>query len=150
MVTGVGVFCGCSGTTVNANEIVVKQDVGDGKLQVWDGRQSAGWHWTWGTTTRYQQSVTYWFSLKEDEGKKNDESIQVRFNDGGHGNISGSLRYDFPLDAEHMKRLHSKYGNAAAINHELIAQVVNKSVYMTGPLMSSRESFSEKRNDLIN
>ena len=35
-------------------------------------------------------------------------------------------------------------------NHELVRQVVNKSVYMTGPLMSSRESYAEKRADMIN
>jgi hypothetical protein len=141
----------CSGTTVDANEIVVKQDFADGQLQVWDGRSQAGWRWTWGgRTTRYPQSRTYWYSARTDEGKAVDESIKVRFNDGGHGNISGSLRYDLPLDAEHMKKLHSKYGSMAAIDHELIAQVVNKSVYMTGPLMSSRESYAERRNDLIN
>ncbi|MEK7603819.1 MAG: hypothetical protein AAB461_01730 [Patescibacteria group bacterium] len=31
----------------------------------------------------------------------------------------------------------------------MVETVVNKSVYMTGPLMSSRESFAEKRNDLL-
>ena len=142
---------GCSGTTVDAHEIVVKQDFADGALQVWDGRASPGWHATWGgRITRYPQSVTYWFSSRVDEGKTIDESIRVRFNDGGHGNISGSLRYDMPQDLDSMKKLHAKYGSAAAIDKELIAQVVNKSVYMTGPLMSSRESYAERRNDLIN
>lgn len=37
-----------------------------------------------------------------------------------------------------------------AIDHELVRQVVNKSVFMSGPLMSSRESYAEKRADLIN
>jgi hypothetical protein len=37
-----------------------------------------------------------------------------------------------------------------AIDHELVRQVVNKGVYMSGPLMSSRESYAEKRADLIN
>jgi hypothetical protein len=38
----------------------------------------------------------------------------------------------------------------AAIDHELVRQVVNKSVFMSGPLMSSRESYAERRADLIN
>lgn len=38
----------------------------------------------------------------------------------------------------------------ASIDHELVRQVVNKGVYMSGPLMSSRESYAEKRADLIN
>jgi hypothetical protein len=142
-----------SGTmiTVGANEIVVKQDVTGGTLHVWDGRVTPGPHAVfWGTVTRYKVSDQLWFSAKEDEGKKTDDSIKVRFNDGGHGNISGSLRYTLPDDPSKMIRLHQTYHSMAAIDHELIRQVVNKSVYMSGPLMSSRESYAEKRADLIN
>lgn len=134
-------------TTVGADEIVVKQNVLDGQLQVWT---SPGVHWqNFGKVTRYKKSAQYWFSSHEDEGKKTDDSIKVRFNDGGHGNVSGSLRYSLPLDTNKMIFLHSTYGSMEAINHELVRQVVNKSVYMTGPLMSSRESYAERRNDLI-
>ena len=134
-------------TTVGADEIVVKQNVLDGQLQVWN---SPGVHWqNFGHVTRYKKSAQYWFSAKEDEGKKTDDSIKVRFNDGGHGSISGSLRYQLPSDPNRMIQLHSTYGSMAAIEHELVKQVVNKSVFMTGPLMSSRESYAERRNDLI-
>ena len=142
-----------SGTviTVQANEIVVKQDISGGALHVWDGRSDAGPHGVWwGTITRYNVSNQLWFSAKEDEGKKTDDSIKVRFNDGGHGNISGSLRYTLPQDPNKMIALHQTYHSSAAIDHELIRQVVNKGVYMSGPLMSSRESYAEKRADLIN
>src|ERR1700722_9981647 len=134
-------------TTVRADEIVVKQSVLTGNLDVW---VSPGPKFTWfGHVTRYKKSAQYWFSTKEDEGKQTDDSIRVRFNDGGHGNVSGSLRYFLPTDSNKMIQLHMTYGSMQAIDHELIRQVVNKSVYMTGPLMSSRESFAEKRNDLI-
>lgn len=134
-------------TTVAADEIVVKQNILDGHLQVWN---TPGVHWqNFGKVTRYKKSSQYWFSSHEDEGKKTDDSIKVRFNDGGHGNVSGSLRYNLPLDTNKMILLHSTYGSMDAINHELVRQVVNKSVYMTGPLMSSRESYAERRNDLI-
>jgi len=77
-------------TTVDADEIVIKQDVIGGQLHVWD---TPGVHWqNFGTVTRYKRSAQLWFSAKVDEGKKTDDSIKVRFNDGGHGNISGSLR----------------------------------------------------------
>jgi hypothetical protein len=46
--------------------------------------------------------------------------------------------------------LHQTYHSMEAIDHELVRQVVNKGVYMSGPLMSSRESYAEKRADLIN
>ena len=135
-------------TTVDADEIVIKQDVVGGQLHVWD---TPGVHWqNFGTVTRYKRSAQLWFSSKEDEGKKTDDSIKVRFNDGGHGNISGSLRYTLPSDPNKMLALHQTYHSMNAIDHELIRQVVNKSVFMSGPLMSSRESYAEKRADLIN
>lgn len=135
-------------TTVAADEIVIKQDVIGGQLHVWD---TSGVHWqNFGTITRYKRSAQLWFSIKEDEGKKLDESIKVRFNDGGHGNISGSLRYTLPTDPNKMIALHQTYHSPQAIDHELVRQVVNKSVFMSGPLMSSRESYAEKRADLIN
>jgi regulator of protease activity HflC (stomatin/prohibitin superfamily) len=144
------VFWVFSGTivTVQADEIVIKQDLLGGQLHVWD---TPGPHAVfWGTVTRYKRSAQLWFSVKEDEGKKSDESIKVRFNDGGHGNISGSLRYTLPIDQNKMITLHQTYHSMEAIDHELVRQVVNKGVYMSGPLMSSRESYAEKRADLIN
>jgi regulator of protease activity HflC (stomatin/prohibitin superfamily) len=139
-----------SGTmvTVQADEIVIKQDLLGGQLHVWD---TPGPHAVlWGTVTRYKRSAQLWFSAKTDEGKTEDDSIKVRFNDGGHGNISGSLRYTLPTDPNRMLTLHQTYHSMEAIDHELVRQVVNKGVYMSGPLMSSRESYAEKRADLIN
>jgi len=134
-------------TTVDAKEIVVHQTVTNGALEVWT---TPGPHFQFfGKITRYKKSDTLWFSAKKDEGKDTDDSIKVRFNDGGHGNLSGSIRYDLPTDAAHVIALHQKYGSMESIDHDLVRQVVNKSVYMTGPLMSSRESYAEKRNDLI-
>ncbi len=135
-------------TTVAGDEIVIKQDFFGGELHVWD---APGVHWqNFGTLTHYKRSAQLWFSVKEDEGKKTDDSIKVRFNDGGHGNISGSLRYSLPNDPVKMIELHRTYHSMASIDHELVRQVVNKGVYMSGPLMSSRESYAEKRADLIN
>jgi hypothetical protein len=42
-----------------------------------------------------------------------------------------------------------KYGSQEAIQKNLIETVTNKCVYMTGPLMSSKESYAEKRTSLI-
>jgi SPFH domain / Band 7 family len=135
-------------TTVGADEIVVKQDLVGGQLHVWD---TPGVHWqNFGTVTRYKRSAQFWFSAREDEGKKTDDSIKVRFNDGGHGNISGSLRYTLPTDPNKVLLVHQTFHSMQAIDHELVQQVVNKGVYMSGPLMSSRESYAEKRADLIN
>jgi regulator of protease activity HflC (stomatin/prohibitin superfamily) len=149
VVVGVGIaVVSNSVMTVGSDEIVVKQNLLDGQLQVWN---TPGVHWqNFGKITVYRKSQQYWFSSRTDEGKPTDDSIKVRYSDGAHSNISGSLRYNLPLDEKDMILLHSTYGSMAAIDHELIKQVVNKSVFLTGPLMTSRESYAEKRNDLIN
>lgn len=134
--------------TVGAGEIVVKQGAFDGKLDVWT--QPGLYCKCFGRLTVYKRSDQYWFSKDPEEGKAKDESIKVRFNDGGHGNISGSLSYDLPTDMESMKRLHATFGSQDNLERRLVSQVVNKAVYMAGPLMSSKESAGESRSDLIN
>src|SRR5277367_3794479 len=107
-------------TTVDADEVVIKQDWIGGGLHVWN---SPGVHWqNFGTLTRYKRSAQLWFSAKKDEGKDADakavdESIKVRFNDGGHGNISGSLRYSLPTNQAQMVELHRTYHNQEEIDH---------------------------------
>jgi regulator of protease activity HflC (stomatin/prohibitin superfamily) len=104
----------------------------------------------WGKVTMYSKRGQFWFSSKEDQGRAIDDAIKVRFNDGANGAISGSLSYELPIgDEKAMRELHTLYGSEQAIVHELIRTVVEKSVYFAGPLMSSREAFAEKRNDLI-
>lgn len=134
--------------TVGAGEIVIKQGAIDGKLDVWT--QPGLYCQCLGKITHYKKSNQIWFSHKNDEGKDSDESIKVRFNDGGHGNISGSLSFDLPIDTVAFTKLHSTFGSQAAIEHRLMRQVVEKAIYMAGPLMSSKESSGESRADLIN
>lgn len=75
----------------------------------------------------------------------------ARFNDGGHGTMQGiSVQWEMPLDHARLYELHTKFGSEEAIEQKLIAPAVTKAIYMTGPLMSSKESYAEKRNYLIN
>lgn len=60
------------------------------------------------------------------------------------------MQYDLPLDSANLTELHTKYGSAEAIQKQVMEVVTNKVIYMTGPVMSSRESYAEKRNYLIN
>lgn len=46
--------------------------------------------------------------------------------------------------------LHTKYVSQDGIETALVRTNIEKAVYMTGPLMSSKESSSTKRTDLIN
>jgi hypothetical protein len=141
------VFSGKIWQNVNADQIVVTQDPIDGDLH---------WHITaglkfqkWGRVTEYIKSSQYWFSKQEDQGDDVDQSIRIRFNDGGHARISGSYRWELPLGDSILTMLHSKFGSMRAVEQELIRPVLEKSVYMTGPLMSSKQSYAETRNDLI-
>ena len=121
---------------VDATEIAIIQSPVRGTLTCYT---TQGWKPQWfGKVTSYPKRSQYEFET------------QVRFNDGGHGTMKGSVQYEMPLDCASLTVLHQQFGSSDAIARQLIQKVVNKSVYMTGPLMSSKESYAEKRNYLIN
>ena len=103
-----------------------------------------------GTIERFPRSAQYWFSARKDEGKTHDESIKTRYNDGAHGYISGSIRFDYPSDETSFLDLYKTYRTHEAVEKQLVGQCMTKAIYMTGPLMSSKESYSDRRNELIN
>jgi regulator of protease activity HflC (stomatin/prohibitin superfamily) len=53
------------------------------------------------------------------------------------------------MDDQAIIKIHSIFGSQEALEMQLIKTNIEKAVYMTGPLMSSKESYAEKRNDLI-
>lgn len=119
---------------VRADELVIIQGVG-GKLNCYT---TAGPKFqAYGRVTSYPRRSQYEFKT------------DVRFNDGGHGTMTGSIQWEMPSSCENMIILHQKFGSPEAVQEQLIEKAVNKSVYMTGPLMSSKESYAEKRNMLI-
>jgi hypothetical protein len=120
---------------VGADEIVCIQNPLTGSFK---------WCISAGPTPQWLGSTTTYYKLEVYEF-----SIGVRFNDGGHGTIIGSINYKLPLDAKHLTKLHTEYGSQEAIQKQLVETVTNKCVYMTGPLMSSKESYAEKRTSLI-
>src|SRR5262245_13988447 len=63
----------------------------------------------WGKVTKYRKQDQFWFSARSDQGKKLDESIQVRFNDGGHAQISGSVSWEMPMVCDNIVALHIRY-----------------------------------------
>jgi len=142
--------------SVDANEIVVIQDPIDGELH-WYTQQGLKWQ-GFGSVTAYPKRAVYDFNCeKYKEGTSEsqcadgtvDRRISIRFNDGGHGWVDGSIQYEMPLNDANLTQLHVRFGSRESIQKQLVETVVNKSVYMTGPLMSSRESFADKRNDLL-
>lgn len=129
--------------SVDAGEIVVIQDAADGEMHV---SKTAGLIWQgWGKATHYKKSNTFWFNI---DGENN-RTIPVKWNDGGTASIEGSIRYDMPLDDAQIIALHSTFGSQEAIENAIIKVNMEKAVYFTGPLMTSKESYAEKKNDLI-
>lgn len=134
-----GIFCLWGSKNVfevnDANKIMVIQSPIRGHLKWYT---DAGVKWQgFGKVTKYPKRDIY------------DFKTPVRFNDGGHGTMEGSVSYDLPMDEINLNSIQSKFGNAKSLEAQLISTVVNKAIYMTGPLMSSKESYSEKRNYLI-
>lgn len=92
------------------------------------------------------------------ELEKNDEgyiaggknpAAALTFNDKGRGFIVGSFRVVLPNDGQNMKKIQQDFGSEAALINNLVRPTLYKVVTSCGSLMSSLESVSETRTDLI-
>lgn len=128
-------FMGRMYENLDADEIMVIQTPFSGKL-VWYTTPGMKWQ-GFGTVTKYPKRSSYQFQN------------QIRFNDGGHATLKGSIQYEYTVDESIMTNIHTKFRNHDNVEAQLIKTIVDKSLYMTGPLMSSSESYSAKRNYLI-
>lgn len=54
-----------------------------------------------------------------------------------------------PLDEEKLNLIHSKFHSSENIEHQLLRTHLEKVIYLTGPLMSSTESYSSMRAQLL-
>ena len=133
--------------TNEANSIMVVQIPILGTLN-WYTTPGTQLSW-WGKVTKYPKREQFWFSSKPDQGSEHDESLKIRFNDGAHGTISGSISWEMPMDNERLNRIHAKYGSPEAVEKQLVRTVLERAVYTAGPLMSSTESYAERRNELL-
>lgn len=133
-------------TNVDASSVVVIQSPISGNLTV---HTDPGWKWRgFGSVTTYPRREQFSFSKLVDQGKSADESIQTRFNDGGHGSISGVINWTMPLKPESVIRLHKDFHGFEAIEQMLIRPTIQKVIYNVGPTMSSTESSAERRPDI--
>lgn len=135
--------------TKKADEILAIQSIGTGEVSWYTGTESWVWQF-WGNTTTYKKRSIFEFDHATGATNKDcDNGIDVRFNDGGHAVMCGSIQYDMPTDPMSLIEIHTKYGSQEAVQRQLVEKITGTAVYLSGPLMSSRESFSEKRNDLV-
>lgn len=76
-------------------------------------------------------------------------AAQLTFNDKGRGMLIGSFRVVLPNDAQNMEKIQQDFGSERALINNLVKPTLYKVVTACGPLMSSLESVSETRTDLI-
>ena len=131
------------GGEVKTGTYVVRQEFLTGKM---DAITEEGWFLKLGYTTIFPVSDIIWFSDDATEGSTKDESISIRFNDGAKGNINGSVRFVLPTDKDKLKKLKKQFSNFERIRKELVLPVVREAIYLTASLMSSKESYTNKRN----
>lgn len=134
------------------SKIYVNQYPVTGTYEVWT---EGGMQWQlWGNVHEYSKTTQVEFTGVE----KNDDGYiaaganpgaALTFNDKGRGFIIGSLRVILPTDFTHMAKIQQEFGSEEALINTLIKPTLYKVVTSCGPLMSSLESVSETRTDLI-
>lgn len=130
---------------VDASEIVLIQSP-TGTL-TW--HTTPGWVWQgFGKVTRYKKRDIIEFQPAAFQGAA-DERLPIVFNDAGKGVVKGSINYELPLNAKQLTEMHSFYPDQQSLEDGLVRPALNKSVYLTGTMMTSYESYKEKRSMLI-
>lgn len=129
---------------LDAHELMVIQSPVSGELTVYT---DPGIKWQgFGKVTKYPRRAQYSFM---DTAKSESNSKKLRFNDGGHANLSGAISWEMPLKAEDILNIHRKFGSAEGVEQQGVAKMIDAAVYLAGPLMSSTESSGERRAELV-
>ena len=74
---------------------------------------------------------------------------RLRFNDGGHATLIGSVNWEMPLDEKSIINIHKKFGSAQGVETNAIGKMLDAAIYLAGPLMSSTESSGARRSELV-
>ena len=123
-----------------------------GNYHVWT---EGGLQWQgFGNVESYHKTSQVEFSeLKKDENGYvavgQNPAAALTFNDKGRGMIVGSFRVVLPTDSQNMQKIQRDFGSEEALINNLVRPTLYKVVTACGPLMSSLESVSETRTDLI-
>ena len=123
-----------------------------GEYNVWT---NGGLQWQGlGSVQEYNKTSQIEFSdlEKNEEGYVavgDNPAAATTFNDKGRGFIVGSFRVVLPSDDQNMKKIQQDFGSEKALINNLVRPTLYKVVTSCGPLMSSLESVSETRTDLI-
>jgi hypothetical protein len=139
--------------SVDNGTYVIKQAAVSGELTA--HMKPGMFNKNWGTVSEWPVAETFYFT-KDAEGARNakdtgDDSIEVRFNDGAVCNISGTCRVDMPRSEVEAIALITKHGYRTheQVEQKLILPIIRRALIMTANLMSSKESYSDRRPDFF-
>lgn len=100
-----------------------------------------------GSSTEYPDVMTFDFDKNEAEasGSIDQPGIGVRYRDGGLGTVYGMARYALPGDCQTMLKLHKDLRGKNGLAFKLIKPYTEETANQTAGLMTSEESYAEKR-----
>lgn len=143
------------GEDMDRKQIGVNQIPITGSFEYWT---NGGFQWQkLGSVTIYDKTSQIWFNQTVKDATGNvavtpdmeNPAMPITYNDKGKGFVLGSVRVEMPLEAKYLERIQTHYGSQEKLIRDLVKPTLNKVVIACGPLMSSLESVSEKRTDLI-
>lgn len=143
------------GEDMDRKQIGVNQIPITGTFEYWT---NGGFQWQkLGTLTLYDKTTNIWFNeIEKDENgnvrvtpEMENPAMAITYNDKGKGFVLGSVRIEMPLEGKYLERIQTHYGSQEKLIRELVKPTLGKVIISCGPLMSSLESVSEKRTDLI-
>lgn len=119
-----------------------------GKMDV---RTEPGWFVKgfFSKTTPYRVADTLYFSKWEDEGSRDDNSIDVRFTDGGIGYISMNVRYRLPASPDQILSIHETFQSDSAFKLGSVEQMAMQAAQLTASMMTAEDSYRNKRPQFI-
>lgn len=151
IVVAIFVFKGIAEDADKSKNYVCQMPI-TGEYHVWtDGGLKGQW---FGHVEPYSKTSQVEFTgLEKNEGgyvaSGKNPAAALTFNDKGRGMIVGSFRVVLPNDEFNMKNIQQDFGSEETLINNIIRPTLYKVVTSCGPLMSSMESVSETRTDLI-
>lgn len=137
------------------SKVYVNQIPITGEYEYWT---NGGFQWQkFGNVTSYDKTSQIWFNeVKKDKDGNviaskdlDNPAMAITYNDKGRGFVLGSVRVEMPVESKYLERIQTHYGSQDKLINDLIKPTLGKVIISCGPLMSSLESVSEKRTDLI-
>jgi hypothetical protein len=128
---------------LDASEVMVIQSPISGELTTYI---EPGWKFQGlGTVTKYPRRAEYKFG----DSAECKSGLSIRFYDGGHATVCGSVSWEMPLDEKNIIAIHKAFRSAEGIEQQAINRSIESAAYFSGPTMSSLESAAGRRNELL-